>query len=205
MKQTAFLLKSLLLTAMMGCTLSLHAQRYEIDHGRVFFGGKMVMHADVRSFVDLGFGYAKDRDNVYMDGRILENVEPSSFRLKESSTWRQRGHNDMDDRMSPRSYYKTQFNVYYGDRKIDAVPSRFEELDYGYAKDAFSVFYLGEKLSDAMSATFQVLEGGYAKDSFNVYYYGKKVKGAVPSSFRCTGNGYAQDAFNVFYRGKMLR
>ena len=83
MKQSAFLLKSFLVVTMMGWTLMSNAQRYEIDHGRVYFGDEVMMYADARSFVDLGCGYAKDRMNVYMNGHVLENVDPSTFRLKD--------------------------------------------------------------------------------------------------------------------------
>ena len=74
-----------------------------------------------------------------------------------------------------KGYYKTTFNVYYGDKKLDAMASSFVELG-----------------------------GGYAKDAFNVYYYGEKVKDAWASSFKYTGNGYAEDTFDAYYRGKKL-
>ena len=176
MKQTAFLLKSLLVVAMMGWTLMSQAQRYEIDHGRVYFGEDIVMHADARSFVDLGSGYGKDRMNVYMNGRVLENVDPSTFRLKERSSWRHHGHEGMGEPPMHKGYYKTSFNVYYGDKKIDAMASSFTDLG-----------------------------GGYGKDSFNVFYRGTKVEGAMASSFKYTGNGYGQDNFNAYYKGKKLK
>ena len=201
MKQSAFLLKSFLVVTMMGWTLMSNAQRYEIEHGRVYFGDEVMMEADARSFVDLGCGYAKDRMNVYMNGHVLENVDPSTFRLKERSTWRHR-----KDESTPenKGYFKTNFNVYFGDKKIDAMASTFVELGDGYAKDAFNVYYFGEKLKGCMASSFEILEGGYAKDSFSVYYRGNKVDGAMASSFKYMGNGYGQDHFNAYYKGKKL-
>ena len=133
-------------------------------------------HADARSFVDLGHGYAKDRNNVYHHGRILELVDPATFRLKgrDNSHFHEEGDWHEHDR-SPKGYYKTKFNVYYGDKKIDAMASSFKEIGDGYAKDAF-----------------------------NVFYYGKKIDGASASTFKYTGDGYAQDAFNAYYRGRKL-
>lgn len=201
MKQSAFLLKSFLVVTMMGWTLMSNAQRYEIEHGRVYFGDEVMMQADARSFVDLGCGYAKDRMNVYMNGHVLENVDPSTFRLKERSTWRHR-----KDESTPenRGYFKTSFNVYFGNKKIDAMASSFVDLGGGYAKDSFNVYYFGEKLKGCMASSFEILEGGYAKDSFNVYYRGNKVDGAMASSFKYMGNGYGQDHFNAYYKGKKL-
>ena len=202
MKQSAFLLKSFLVVTMMGWTLMSNAQRYEIEHGRVYFDDEVMMQADARSFVDLGCGYAKDRMNVYMNGHVLENVDPSTFRLKERSTWRHR-----KDESTPenRGYFKTSFNVYFGNKKIDAMASSFVDLGGGYAKDSFNVYYFGEKLKGCMASSFEILEGGYAKDSFNVYYRGNKVDGAMASSFKYMGNGYGQDHFNAYYKGKKLK
>ena len=189
----------------MGWTLMSQAQKYEIDRGRVFFDDEIIMHADARSFVDLGCGYAKDKVNVYLDGRVLENVDPSTFRLKERSTWRHRGHWERNEPAPEhRGYYKTQFNVYYGDKKIDAMAANFVELGGGYAKDSFNVYYFGEKFKGCMAANFEILEGGYAKDAFSVFYRGNKVEGAMASTFKSTGNGYGEDRFEVFYKGKKL-
>ena len=201
MKQSAFLLKFFLVVTMMGWTLMSNAQRYEIEHGRVYFDDEVMMQADARSFVDLGCGYAKDRMNVYMNGHVLENVDPSTFRLKERSTWRHR-----KDESTPedRGYFKTSFNVYFGNKKIDAMASSFVDLGGGYAKDSFNVYYFGEKLKGCMASSFEILEGGYAKDSFSVYYRGNKVDGAMASSFKYMGNGYGQDHFNAYYKGKKL-
>ena len=206
MKQTAFLFKSLMLVTMMGWTLMSQAQRYEIDHGRVVFCDEVMMQVDAKTFVDLGCGYAKDRMNVYLNGRVLENVDPSTFRLKERPASHHFRYGEMDEPMSAhRGYYKTNFNVYYGDKKIDAMASSFVDLGGGYAKDSFNVYYFGEKLKGCMASNFKVLEGGYAKDSFSVFYHGNKVEGAVASSFKYTGNGYGQDSFNAYYRGKLLK
>ena len=201
MKQSAFLLKFFLVVTMMGWTLMSNAQRYEIEHGRVYFDDEVMMQADARSFVDLGCGYAKDRMNVYMNGHVLENVDPSTFRLKERSTWRHR-----KDESTPenKGYFKTNFNVYFGNKKIDAMASSFVDLGGGYAKDSFNVYYFGEKLKGCMASSFEILEGGYAKDSFSVYYRGNKVDGAMASSFKYMGNGYGQDHFNAYYKGKKL-
>ena len=127
--------------------------------------------------LDLGCGYAKDRYNVYLDGRVLENVDPATFRLKERSAWRPRGREEQGEAAgAQRGYFKTRFNVYYGEKKLDAIASSFVELG-----------------------------GGYAKDSFNVYYRGNKVEGAIASSFKYTGNGYGEDSFDAYYRGKKLK
>ena len=176
MKQSAFLHKSFLLVAMIGWAMMSNAQRYETDHGRVYFGNELMMYADARSFVDLGYGYAKDQHNVYMNGKVLENVDPASFRLKERSAWRYHDKDREEPVAHNRGYYKTKWNVYYGDKKIDAVASSFKELGGGYAKDAFNVFYCGEKVEGAWASSFKYTGDGYAEDSFDAYFRGRKLK-----------------------------
>ena len=204
MKQIAFSLKSLMVIGMIGWSISSFAQSYKVDRGRVYFEREPIPYADAHSFVDLGRGYGKDRNNVYLDGRVLEYVDPSSFRLKPQSNSHFRDHYESYDYgRSYDRYYKTKFDVYYGDKKIDASPGSFKEIGDGYAKDAFSVFYYGNKI-DASAGSFKVLEGGYSKDAFDVFYYGRKVEGASAGTFKYTGDGYAKDAFNDYYRGRKL-
>lgn len=176
MKQMSFLHKSILLVAMMGWTLTSYAQRYEKDHGRIYFNNELMMHADARSFVDLGYGYAKDRFNVYMNGQVLENVDPSTFRLKERSSWRHHGKNTEEEPVVRRGYFKTKMNVYYGDKKLDAMASTFKDLGGGYAKDSFRVFYCGEEVKGAMASSFKYTGDGYAEDTFDAYFRGKKIE-----------------------------
>ena len=176
MKQSAFLHKSFLLVAMIGWAIMSSAQRYEMDRGRIYFGNEIVMQADARSFMDLGYGYAKDQFNVYMNGRVLENVDPASFRLKERSGRRPHDREREEPVAHHRGYYKTKWNVYYGDKKLDAMASSFKELGGGYAKDAFNVYYCGEKVEGAWASSFKYTGDGYAEDSFDAYYRGRKLK-----------------------------
>ena len=204
MKQKSFSLKSLMVIGLIGWSIASFAQSYKIDRGRVYFERKPVLYADARTFVDLGYGFAKDCENVYLDGRVLEYVDPATFHLKGHPTLHYREpieHRNYDRRHA--GYYKSNFDVYYGDKKIDATAATFKEIGEGYAKDAFNVFYHGIKM-DASAATFKLLEGGYAKDAFNVFYYGNKIDGASPATFKYTGDGYAEDTFSVYYRGRKL-
>ena len=81
MKQGKLLITFLLLFAGI---LNSYAQprfSYEIFDGRVFFDNREIVYADYYTFVDLGYGYAKDRNHVFMNGRILPYVDPYSFNV----------------------------------------------------------------------------------------------------------------------------
>ena len=176
---------------------------------RVYYNGRVVNAADAKTFIDLGYGYGRDAEQVFYCGELLPYVDPNTFRLTT-------GNNPLPpaDRPGPGGhrlynpsggYYNDKFNAYYDGKKIPGSSgTSFRELGMGYAKDAFNVYYLGRKISDASQSSFIVLEYGYSKDAFNVYYLGRKVQDASPSSFKVDRNGYAKDAFNTYFNGKAL-
>ena len=77
----------LLLFAAFTLNISAQAQQqkikpYSLNRNKVYYQRQPIIDADYRSFVDLGFGYAKDRYNVYYLGRILPYVDPMTFSLR---------------------------------------------------------------------------------------------------------------------------
>lgn len=63
-------------------TTQKNTKLYSYNRNGVYYQRQPIVDADYRSFVDLGFGYAKDRYNVYYLGRILPYVDPMTFSLK---------------------------------------------------------------------------------------------------------------------------
>ena len=167
-----------------------HSCSYTVDRldGDVYYGNVFVRGADASTFVDLGYGYGKDRNHVYRFGEVLEYVDPSSFRVSsEFASDEAYGHmrpgyggdccHDGYGQYDNGGYYKTSFEVYFRGREIsDAHVSSFEILGDGYAKDSFHVYWRGEILDDASPSSFKVTRDGYAKDAFNTYFHGRKVR-----------------------------
>ena len=198
------------------------AERYEVRGGRVFYGNIVLQNVDSRTFTDLGYGYAKDNDNVWWEGKLLPYVDAKSFRLNVQPGPGGPGGPGMGPGNNPGvgpgpgypgngpghdgphnygKYFVKGSTVYYNGEKVKgARASSFKDLGWGYAKDTFDVYYCGKEI-DASSSSFKVLEDGYAKDSFDVFYRGREVKGASSSSFKVLGEGYAKDAFDTYYRG----
>lgn len=210
-------MKKIILTAIiLAMCITASAQRdYTHDDNHVYYHGMMLRFANIETFQDLGYGYAKDSRHVYKNGNILEFVDPNGFRIDS----RYRINNDDDiiyDRDDNEDYYnngyetsryhKTNFDVFYNGKKLDdASPSTFKEIGRGYAKDAFNVYYRGNKVEDATANSFLIMEGGYGKDAFNVYYHGKKLPDvSSANNFKYQGNGYASDGFNMYYHGKKI-
>lgn len=214
-----------MVTALLAVTSLANAQKYEnlykVEDGRVLYNGHTLREVHVQTFQNLGYGYAKDRNNVYLDGEVLRYADPYTFRLQGALRGEDRtiisgrghgrrayehayedGYGNAYDRSV---YYVTTFDVYFnGEKMRGASANTFKVLEEGYAKDAFEAYYYGQKIRGANSPTFQVLRGGYAKDAFEVYFEGKKIRGADAHSFRYDGNGYAHDAFRHYYFGERI-
>lgn len=198
------------------------AQGYEVRGSKVYYGRTELRDADYRTFMDLGQGYAKDRDNVWWNGTLLPYVDAASFRLTtqngrpghspgmgpDAGQGMVPGHGPGPGHPGPDAYPHPPMkyeiigrSVFYnGVRVKGARASSFKDLGWGYGMDTFDVYYSGEEI-DASTMHFKVLSDGYAMDAFDVYYCGKEVEGASTSSFKVLGNGYAEDAFDTFYRG----
>lgn len=196
--------------ALIAC--SLYAQShgtYEVDQFRneVYYEGRLLQDADYLSFVDLGFGYGKDRNHVYLFGKILEYVDPSTFRVDRQFAINGNARPDAPGHHGGSSgYYKTNFDVFYNGSKIQGAHTfSFEILSDGYAKDSFNVYWNGTVVQKAVSSSFVSLGWGYAKDAFNVFWCGVKIEGVFPSSFKVTRDGYAEDAFNTYYNGRKIK
>ena len=78
----------------------------------------------------------------------------------------------------------------------------FRVLNFGYAKDAFNIFFQGVEVRGASNSSFKVLIDGYAKDSFSAYYCGEEIPNCNVRRFECMGNGVARDNVNKYYLGK---
>lgn len=167
-----------------------HSCSYTVDRldGDVYYGNVFVRGADASTFVDLGYGYGKDRYHVYRFGEVLEYVDPSSFRV--SSEF---GSGYASEYVRPR----------HGGDCCDGGYGRYD--NGGYYKTSFEVYFRGREISDAHVSSFEILGDGYAKDSFHVYWRGEILDGAMPSSFKVSRDGYAEDAFNTYFHGRKVR
>ena len=196
---------------------------YEVRSNKVYYGRAELRGADYRTFENLGYGYAKDKNNVWWQGAVLPYVDAKSFRLTVSTgkpgptPGYGPGVPGAGPGMGPGApgygnapgahghrYEVVGSTVYYNGVKVKgARASSFKDLGWGYAVDTFDVYYCGKEI-DASTSSFKVLEDGYAKNAFDVFYFGKEVKGARASSFKVLGNGYAKDSFDTYFQGKKI-
>ena len=137
--------------------------RYILSDGKVYYENlrnrSEIEGADIQTFKNLDYFYAKDKNNVYYYGEKLNGVDPVTFKILDYS------------------YTKDKNFVYHYRDRLDGVdPLTFKILDHDYAKDKNNVYYNLEILAGADSASFKILNFSYAKDKNNVYYNGNKIE-----------------------------
>ena len=57
-------------------------ERYAKDFKQVYYRGEVLKGADPLTFEDLGKGYARDKNTVYLDGAKQPDLNAKSFRVK---------------------------------------------------------------------------------------------------------------------------
>ena len=181
---------------------------YKILNGNVYYNNVILHEADPNTIQDLGYGYAKDNENVWLEGKLLPLVDARSFRLK----------NDSTPPPPPQSaavvpsqsagagignVISSILGVAVGRNPVPAPGHDHIQQEIGYEVIGTKVYYNGTVVSNASAHSFKDLGCGYAKDSYRVYYCGKKLTDN-PSRFTALTDGYAKDSFNVYYFGKKI-
>ena len=196
---------------------------YRILDGRVYYNNTIMHEADPNTIMDLGYGYAKDNENVWYEGKLLPLVDARSFRLKNSAPQPgppapmqnpDAGSNyGIDDLLlgiigavsgqnpgQAPGQAPGHNHVAPGHNTAQNPPMHEER---GYEIVGNKVYYNGVLVSNASAHSFKDLGWGYAKDGSRVYYCGKKLTNN-PSRFKALTDGYAMDSFDVYYFGKKI-
>lgn len=188
-----------------------NASKYKILNGKVYYNNVILHEADPNTIQDLGYGYAKDMENVWLDGKLLPLVDARSFRLKNDPT-------PPPHPGQPQSTGSALGDVISGllglggghnqghnpaNDPVHRPDHGHVQQERGYEIIGTKVYYNGVVVSNASAHSFRDLGCGYAKDSYRVYYCGTKLTDN-PSRFTALTDGYAKDSFNVYYFGKKI-
>lgn len=206
---------------------------YQMRGDHIYYGNIILHDADPYTFMDLGYGYAKDRDNVWWEGRILPMVDARTFSLKNAyaghpNTQPGQPNNIFDyfigQVISQVPNYGTRPEVHHVDRQdgrpevhhVDRPdgrpgdhpgghPGACSGVHYqrGYEIAGNNVYYNGQPVSGVSVSSFRDLGWGYAKDKYKVYYEGRRMD-ARAGSFKVLSDGYALDNFDVYYYGEEI-
>lgn len=151
---------------------------------------------------------ARDKSHVYMNGKILPDIDP----------------NTLYQVMPETSYYKDknaiyQFTTSFLDNtvrnfegKVDKIALSDMKFNNVYTFDTDHVYYDGKLIQGADPNSFVILWrtvregcrlGTYAKDNKAVYFEDKLVIGSDPNSFEPLLNDYGRDKQGVYRDGKI--
>lgn len=143
-------------------------------------------------------GYFKTETSVYLNGRIITDALPHTFKsFEEDST-----------------YARDEQHVFYnGKIIIDADPTTFHSLNIVspeetpfplYWKDSLHVYVDGKALTDCDAATFSCIYQGYGRDASKVYYRDKILPGADPETFLLITSVVGRDDTSLFVFDKRV-
>ena len=157
---------------------------YFVDKNNIYYAYEdleKIQGADKNSFEVLGNYIAKDKNNVYYNGKKMENVDSKSFK----------NFGNFIGKDKNRVFYIT------GNEDIkDADAESFEIMgDTYYFRDKNNIFVIkysndfpaGQgfiKLPNIDRNSFITLSEEIGKDKNGVYYFGEKIKGINPNNIR---------------------
>jgi len=169
------------------------AEEYAEDNNHVYYMGKPIIGADVKTFSRLKYDFSKDKNHVYFFGELVKGANPASFKL-------------ILDPGSDGSFERDDKHVYFQGKLIrGANPSSFRVLDKidplsNYSETSNHVYSENKIIPGASPKTFQVLGLGFAKNEKHVYLYGDIVKFVKdPKTFELLPGGEcARDKYHFY-------
>ena len=157
---------------------------YFVDKNNIYYAYEdleKIQGADKNSFEILGYYIAKDKNNVYYNGKKMENVDSASIKTFGNFIGKDKN----------RVFYIT------GNEDIkDADAESFEIMeDTRYFRDKNNIFVIkysndfpdGEgfiKLPNIDRNSFITLSEEFGKDKNGIYYIGEKINGINPNNVR---------------------
>lgn len=112
--------------------------------------------------------FAKDSDEVFVNGRVIVGASPATFRVLEGA------------------YSRDDAKVFYFDAQIPGADvTTFRPLEGPYAVDDDHAYWMGKPVPGADPATFEVLNANFecAADRDRAYYRQMAIEGADPAMF----------------------
>ena len=212
---------------------------YFKDKNNIYYGlsGNLykIKNADLQTFEVLNSPYsssvyfAKDKNNVYYNGKKLDGIVPNDFEQIQSYFIKDKngiykfeeGENEQDLKIIPINakidfknlkeldwkYFRDDKNIYYFDedsfKKVDKADiNSFGQIDYtGFFKDKNNVYYEGEKIEGIDVNSIEVINGMCIKDKNSVFYEGKKLRNISPNNFNIFDGGISYDKILVDKNG----
>jgi len=169
------------------------------DDNNIYFKGKIIANIDKTSFKSVGNVYCSDNKNVYYRNRYSESGGLQKVTGAKSSSFELIGEVNSN-------YAKDTGSVYFSGKVITSSdPTSFAVLDYGYAHDKNYVYYNGEKIEGMNGANFKILKDCFlGSDGVSLCNGSMVLKNSDAKSFHAIECGYYKDNNNVYLNGAIL-
>lgn len=196
--------------------------RFAKSKTAAFYRSTAIAGADAGSFEALTENYAKDRSHVWyadtyrkgqeyyaiVHARVTEltGADPATFVSLDSS-----------DGSLARGYAKDKARVWFEGQQFTADAASFTVLEYGFAKDAVSGYYMRQAIPGSDGPTFAGIDSAWSKDARHVWWSDvdlgstppgalvtRMAEGADPATFQALENGYGKDAKHVYFQGNVV-
>jgi hypothetical protein len=155
--------------------------------------------ADIRSFEELNlecgcdFKFGKDKNHLYIDGQLIRNVDPNTFRFVGNYIFR-------DDK----SAYFFGFYNDINDCVIKSVnPDKIELISYPWAKADNTLIHGGDILILDDIDSFKPIDKDWGLTKRHVIYKSKMLAGADPETFKVVNSYSGKDRFHDYEFGKV--
>jgi hypothetical protein len=186
---------------------------YSVYEGKAYYGYCMIYGMDPKTIKPLiingekSLSYGQDKNNVYYQTRILKELIPNKFKIKnigrygvilyDNNTVYFDGTDitdvnpDLETLKATGDFYYRDKNFLYHQILTDKTPNDIQNFSF-------------IKVAGGDQNNF---ETGYKITKDAVYWYGKKIEGADPGSFEVVECDYssktAKDKNNVYWSGKL--
>jgi hypothetical protein len=193
--------------------------QYEVRSDGVYYIERLLENADAETFQDLGKGYAKDKNSIFVDGVSKSSFDAATFQILENYYTKDkdsvhRGHAIVSDADAGTFeviglFAKDKNHVYCDNDVVEGFDIQtFENINDWYIADVDSIYFCdglyGVDIIDRNEfCPFKIFEDKYARDNNYVYYEGRILEDANPASFSVIdseSDDYSKDDKNVFIR-----
>jgi hypothetical protein len=162
------------------------------DRSQVYYQGKPLEGADAATFENLKGSYWRDKDRVYYFDHPIEGADPGSYGLLRSD------------------WARDANNVYVGADPVNPKDlATFEIVNNNWARDSLWYYpaqYARHAPIEVLDReTFQILDGVWAKDCCRVFYFNRIVEGADPATFEVVNDVRGRDKDYYYLMGSRQR
>lgn len=191
-------LKQIAIVILFFAVLTSCRKGYKVENGKVYYEywnegtgqNKMYLkHADAKTFRELdldcdgNFVFGKDKDHLYIDGELIKNIDPHTFKFMGNYIFR-----DKDS---------AYFFGFYNDLNNCAIkgvnPNKLKLIQYPWAKTNNLIIHGGEAIELNHVNDFVPIDEDWGKTKEHIVYNNHILYGADVKSFKITSSFEGKD------------